>query len=80
MILYHWSHDVNVERNAYFSAVQLVEVSHGLWFTVCSHNNFDVFGENFRQPERNIALFSIVSIDKVVYSLKNEYNFVIEYV
>ena len=78
MIFYHRFHNVRVKWNTDFSTLKFVEIFHWLWLTVCSYNNFDVFREVFGEPEGNIALFSIISIHKIVYSLEDQNNFVVK--
>lgn len=78
MISYHRLHNVDVKRNNYFSALQFIEVLHRLWLTICSNDDFDVFGEVLWKPKGDVALLAIVSIYKVVDPLKDEDNFVVE--
>lgn len=77
MALDHASHDSHIGRHADSVALQFIEIFHGLGIPVGSDDNFDVFGEDPRQPKGNVAFSSVVFVQKVVNSLKNQYYFVI---
>ena len=48
-----------------------------LWALRGCHDDFDVFGEYLRQPKRDIGLFSCLAVDKLIHSLDNYHNFVV---
>lgn len=73
--LHHCPDDLHVDWDVDSGAVELIEVVHGLWLSIGSDNDFDIFGEILGQPEWDVALLVGASVDKVVNALKDKDNF-----
>ena len=76
MGLDHSFNDLHINRDGYFGAVEPVKIIHRLRVSIGSDDDFNIFREVFRQPEGNITLFISSSINKVVNTLKNKYDFI----
>jgi hypothetical protein len=70
--LHHGPDDLHVDRNVDTWAVEFIEVVHGLWLSVGSHDDLDVFGEIFWEPEWDVAFLVGATVDKVVDAFEDE--------
>jgi hypothetical protein len=69
--------DVCIELNFDCLTLDLFEMSQTLRTLGCGNDDFDIFGEKFRQPERNVGLLGGISIQKLVNALDDNDNLVI---
>lgn len=78
MLLHHTLNNATIHRDLHLVAAKTCKVLHRLTLSIRSHNDFNVFGEVFGEPEGNIAFPVGLPVNKVVNSLKDQDNLFVD--
>jgi len=61
----------NIILDLHDLTVDLLEIGKSLRIAICSYDHTDIFGEKSWKPKRDICLFSLRFINKIVDSFEN---------
>lgn len=70
---------VGVEFNVNNLALYFFKMSQTLGSSGSSHNHLDIFRERLRQPKSNIGLFSSLAVNKLVDSLDDDDDLLVDF-